>query len=120
VTGYVDEQDRALLAIGLCPAERAIPTDITVWIDTAFTGDLVLPRSQITALGLPVGVATPAILTDGSRIEVDTFTAHIDWFGRWQSLEVIANDGMIPLLGMSMLRRRRLTIDYAARTLTLD
>ncbi len=120
MTGYVDGQDRALLVISLCPAERATPTDIPVWVDTAFTGDLVLPRSQIAALGLPVGVAIPAILADGSRIEADTFTAHIDWFGKWQSLEVIANDGGIPLLGMSMLRGRKLTIDYAAKTLTLD
>ena len=120
MTGYVDGQDRALLVVSLCPAEQAGPTDITVWIDTAFTGDLVLPRSQVAALRLPIGVAVPAVLADGSAVEVDAFTAHIEWFGKTRSLEVIANEGRIPLLGMGLLRGRKLTIDYAARTLTLD
>lgn len=120
MTGYVDGQDRALLVVSLCPAESASQTDITVWIDTAFTGDLVLPRAQIAALGLSVGAAVPAVLADGSKVEVDAFTAYIEWFGKWQLLEVIANDGTMPLLGMGLLRGRKLTIDYAARALTLD
>jgi clan AA aspartic protease len=120
VNGRGDDEDRALLIIGLRPGRRAIPVDITVWIDTAFTGDLVLPRSQIASLGLPVKMAVPAVLADGTEIEVDTYSAYLDWFGRARRIEVISNDGRFPLLGMGLLRGRMLYIDYAAGTLTLD
>jgi hypothetical protein len=71
-------------------------------------------------LGLPLKFAVPAVLADGTEIEVDTFTAYLDWFGRSRRLEIIANDGSYPLLGMGLLRGRVLHIDYAAGTLTLD
>jgi clan AA aspartic protease len=120
VTGLVDGEGRALIVIGLRSGKRANAVDVTAWIDTAFTGDLVLPRPQVASLGLPVKSAVPAILADGSRIEVDTFTAYLDWFGRSRRLEIIANDASLPLLGMGLLRGRILHIDYAAGTLALD
>jgi predicted aspartyl protease len=120
VIGLVDAQDRALLVIGLRPTQNAEPTDVTVWVDTAFTGDLVLSHSKIVALGLLVGTAVPAVLADGSEIEADTFTGYLDWFGVSRSVEIIANDGQFPLLGMGMLHGRRLVIDYSAKRLTLD
>jgi predicted aspartyl protease len=120
VTGCVDSEDRALLVIGLRPGKRAKPVDVTIWIDTAFTGDLVLPRLQIASFGLPVKMAVPAVLADGTEIEVDTYSAYLDWFGPARRIQVIANDGRFPLLGMGLLRDRVLHIDYASGTLTLD
>ena len=120
MTGRVDGQSRALLAVGLRTQKRASLVDVTVWIDTAFTGDLVLPRSQVASLGLRSKFAVPAILADGSEIEVDTYTAYLEWFGRTRRLEIIANDGSFPLLGTGLLRGRILHIDYSAGTLSLD
>ncbi len=120
MTGAVDTDFRALLIVRLRPPDAADSTDVTVWVDTGFTGDLVLSRQRIAALGLSVGTAIPAILADGSKLQLDTFRAQLDWFGEWRSLEVIANDGQYPLLGTGLLRGHKLTVDYATRTLTLD
>jgi len=119
MTGRVDDEGRALLVVGLRRMTGASPVNVSTWIDTAFTGDVVLPRSQIASLGLPVKSAVPAVSADGTGIEVDTITAYLDWFGRSRRLEIIANDGSFPLLGLGLLRGRDLHIDYASGTLTL-
>ena len=39
---------------------------------------------------------------------------------RIQQIEVIASTGQLPLLGVGLLQGRTLTVNYAARTLTID
>jgi predicted aspartyl protease len=53
------------------------PIEIAVWIDTAFTGDLVLPRSMISQLALKKVSNVDA----GLRLTVD-YASHevgIEW-----------------------------------------
>lgn len=90
------------------------------WIDTGFTGDLVLPLAHVTALGLPPGPVVNAKLADGSDIELDTYTCLVEWFGAWKRIETIANAGQFPLLGVGLLQGHELHIDYRAGTLTLS
>ena len=45
MNGIVDESLRALLEISVAPAKGAKKQVITVWIDTAFNGGLVIPPS---------------------------------------------------------------------------
>ena len=120
MTGTVDAEGRALMTIDLRHPSGGPSTPIVVWVDSAFSADLVMPRSQIASLGLPVHQTVQSVLGDGSTVKLDTYHAELDWFGAWRQIEVIANDGRFPLLGVGLLRGRILHIDYAAGTLTLD
>jgi clan AA aspartic protease len=120
LTGRVDDEGRALLVIALRNPATGGVSPATAWIDTAFSGELVLPRGVITAVGLPTGPAARAVLADGTEVTLDSFTADLEWFDTWRSVEVIANDGRFPLLGVGLLLGRELHIDYARRTLTLN
>ena len=51
---------------------------------------------------------------------IGTFDCEIEWLGQWRRVEVIANEGRLPLLGIGLLRGRRLTIDYETNELELE
>ncbi len=93
---------------------------LAAWVDTGFTGELVLPQDTIATLGFPRSAVVKAELGDGSETVLDVYTCLISWFGRMQQIEVIAaNTGKLPLLGVGLLQGHTLTIDYASRTLTI-
>jgi predicted aspartyl protease len=50
VTGFVDDKLRALLRVPVSASRDGNRMDIVVWVDTAFTGGLAVPRKQITEL----------------------------------------------------------------------
>ena len=120
VNGLVDNRGRALLVLSVRATRSADPVDLTVWIDTAFTGELVIPRTTIESLALPQSAAVMAGLADGTQVVLESYRCVIDWFGDLQLVEVIENDGQIPLLGVGLLSDRRLEIDYRDRSLVLD
>jgi len=93
---------------------------IDVWIDTGFTGDLVIPQSAIDALGLRRSSSIDAVLADGSQTELNTYTCLIKWFRSERNLEVIANAGEYPLLGVGLLLGLELRVDYLNLKLTLE
>jgi predicted aspartyl protease len=90
--GKVDELGRALLPIQIRNAAVGVDMHVDCWIDTGFTGELVLSRLQIDHLKLPLSTTVDGILADGSIIRVDTYAAQIKWVGRWKQIEVIAAD----------------------------
>ncbi|MGE0607812.1 MAG: hypothetical protein AB7O62_12030 [Pirellulales bacterium] len=116
--GKVDQSGRSLLSIVVRTAEGSAPLD--VWVDTGFTGELVLPRPLIDQLRLVKSGSVDAILADGSQIELSTFTCVIEWFGGERQLEVIANEGDFPLLGVGLLLGKELRVDYRNLKLSLD
>ncbi len=89
-------------------------------MDTGFTGELVLPHDKIATLGLSRSAVVKAALGDGSETMLDVYTCLIQWFGQEQQIEVIAGAGQFPLLGIGLLQGHTLTVDYAARTLTIE
>jgi clan AA aspartic protease len=93
---------------------------LLVWIDTAFNGGLVIPNTQIEALGLKKASSVEAILADGQLTELPTYNCVIDWFGNEYHTQVVANEGRLPLLGTMLLDQHRLIVDYASRTLILE
>ena len=109
--GHVDLYGRALVTVTVQPP-KLDGQDIEVWIDTGFTGDLVLPSQQIRDLGLFQSGTVKAILADGSEVALQRFACTVDWFGERRELEVVANDGEYPLLGVGMLVGHDLTISY--------
>jgi len=120
VRGQVDEAGRALLTLSVKQVAGSDPVDLVVWVDTAFDGELVVPLNTIHDLELPQSAAIQATLADGTAVILDTFDCEIAWFGQWRRVEVIANEGRLPLLGIGLLRGRKLTVDYETNKLELE
>lgn len=117
MTGSVDGSGRALVRVRLRNPTATMETELDAWIDTGFTGELVLPQHNVNSLGLPLGPSVMARLADGSDMQLDTYTCLIEWFDEWRRIEVVANDGQYPLLGVGLLLDRDLHIDYRAKTI---
>jgi predicted aspartyl protease len=60
------------------PTQAAESTELTAWVDTAFTGDLVVPRSIIDRLQLPQSSAVMAGLADGTEVVLETFSCVVE------------------------------------------
>jgi len=119
VNGDVDEFGRALLTLTVRASAQSETHPITVWIDTAFDGELVMSVETIERLGLTCSAAVQATLADGTTVVLDTFACEIEWFGEWRHIEVIANEGRFPLLGIAMMCNRKLIVDYSSKQLEL-
>ncbi len=117
--GLVDAQLRALIAVPIAAAQSGARTELTVWIDTAFNGGLVIPRKCIETLGLIKESSAEATLADGKTVEFETYACYLDWFDRTYETQIVANDGEFPLVGTVLLENRWLEIDYEAKTVVL-
>ena len=120
MNGLVDLNGRALLTVEVRSPLKVDPTPIEVWIDTGFTGDLLLPRSQIQQLGLNESVMVKAVLADGRKSRMLTYAAWINWFGERREIEVIAGENRTALLGVGLLLDHCLTVDYRTLRVELD
>ena len=103
MNGTVDEFGRALVTLTVRADQHAEPTDIQAWIDTAFNGELVMPRRIIEAAQLKQTAGIEARLADGHAVMLESFTCIVDWFGEHRLVEVIANDGDYALVGIGLL-----------------
>jgi len=79
-----------------------------------------MPQSAIDTLGLPRSGSIDGILADGSQTELNTYSIVIEWFGKERNLEVIANEGEYPLLGVGLLLGLELHVDYRNLRLKLE
>ena len=120
MNGHVDHTGRALVTVSLQLSDADSVHEIPVWIDTGFTGDLVLPQRQIDDLGPLHSGTVKAILADGSEVVLKTYACLIDWFGEQRVLEVVANEGDYPLLGVGLLTGRDLHISYRSGEVTIE
>lgn len=120
MNGIVDTGGRALLELELRPSQDTPSTSVTAWIDTGFTGDLVLPQSIVNDLALTMSGTVSAVLADGSNVAMKTFHCLVQWFDELRPLEVVANEGECPLIGVGLLLDRQLRIDYRTNVVTLD
>ena len=120
MNGHVDSYGRALVTVSIRPSDVAAAHDVQVWIDTGFNGDLVLPQQQIDDLELPDSGTVKAILADGSEVALQRYICQIDWFGEQRELEVVANEGEYPLLGVGLLLGHDLHISYRSGDITIE
>jgi clan AA aspartic protease len=120
VNGNVDRADRALIKLAVRSDLQTVAHSIVAWIDTAFTGELVVPRSTITQLGLRQSSFVSAGLADGKQVILGTFSCVIEWFGERRQVEVIESDGAIALLGTGLLRTNKVEIDYRLGTVVIS
>ena len=116
--GHVDGRGRALIEICLVSDDDSTPLE--VWIDTGFTGQLLVPRDEIERLGLCKASGTHARMADGSTAYLETFEATLDWFGERIAIEVIEGKGEFPLLGVIPLLGCRLIVDYGHLTVSIE
>ena len=118
--GTVDAFDRPLATVELRAPGGPLFHPVSAWIDTGFTGHLVLPRDVVSLLGLPRIGRLRAKLADGREHSLDTFSAEANWLAAVNAVEVIQTTGDSALLGLCMLRGTHLQIDFASRELTID
>jgi clan AA aspartic protease len=117
--GFVDEQLRALIPIRVTGPNDDESREFPVWIDTAFNGSLVLPRSTFEELKLVMESSAEAILADGYKVDLETFGCSVEWFGKHYDTQVVTNDSEYGLLGTMLLVGRQLTVDYESQTVEL-
>ncbi len=120
MNGEVDANGRALLQLFVSKRLSENYVAVTCWIDTAFDGHLVFSSELIEELGLDTLAEPEAVLADGSTVTLDTYLCFLDWFGNRVPIQVIANEGKLPLLGIGLLEHRVLHIDYEQRTVSVD
>lgn len=101
-------------------SNRTASCEITARVDTAFNGELVIPQVMVEAIGLEQSAGVRARLSDGNEVTLESYTCVLDWFGEKRPVEVIANDGHTPLLGIGLLIGHRLIVDYTDLTVTLE
>jgi clan AA aspartic protease len=110
ITGSVTSDGReALVQLDVRgPTGRTLHLDAVV--DTGFTHWLSLRQPQIDDLKLAWHGRATANLADGTETTPDVYEAHVMWDGQSQHILVTAADTE-PLVGMSLMKDYRLTID---------
>src|ERR1700686_905577 len=88
-------------------------------VDTGFTGALMVPRTVVRDLTIPV-VASEIFEMVGQRF----FTAsvaltEVQWLGQRRIVRVIVSESSDAIIGTEMLDGNRLTIDYQNDTVNL-
>ena len=109
IAGKVTTDREAVIEFQLAGPARQT-REIQAVIDTGYNGYLTLPGHLITALQLPFAGYRRAALADGSILVLDAHLATVLWHGRQQQVVVARADGA-PLVGMSLLRGSRMTMD---------
>ena len=117
---WIDEKHRAMVEVLVASQARAQRQSIYAWIDTAFDGHLVMPRSEIERLGLGVLADTDAILADGSTARLRCYYCVVDWMEQVIPVQVVENMGSLPLIGTALLSLADLRINYRTKVCTLS
>lgn len=120
MTGEVDSLGRALVSLRVRREQHAEDHALTAWVDTGFTGELVVPRKLIEKLNFAPSTSVTAELADGKQVLLDTFCCFVEWFSEQKIVEVIESEKGLPLLGVGLLAGHRLSVDYEANTLTIE
>jgi clan AA aspartic protease len=119
MTGIVDDYGRALVRITIRHPESSASAEWDAWIDTGFTGELLLTPEQADALGLPRSSAVPGTLADGSQIQFEARRCFVEWFGVSRTILPIIGTGRFALIGVGLLEDLNVAINYPARTVSL-
>ncbi len=71
-------------------------------IDTGFNGEMALPSSVVSALGMPFEQLIETVVADGSSVWVNRHRAIIVWDGNIRIVRVVAMGGLA-LIGTGLL-----------------
>jgi clan AA aspartic protease len=120
VKAWVDQDNRAMVEVHVASHAKANRQTIHAWIDTAFDGHLVMPKSEIERLNLGVLADTDAILADGSTARLRCYYCVVDWLDQIAPVQVVENIGNLPLIGTALLAKVDLRINYRTGECTLS
>jgi clan AA aspartic protease len=120
VKAWIDEENRAMVELHIANHAKAPRQIIHAWIDTAFDGHLVMPKSEIERLVLGVLADTDAVLADGSTPRLRCYYCVVDWMDQTIPIQVVENNGSLPLIGTGLLSGVDLRINYRTRVCTLS
>jgi clan AA aspartic protease len=81
-------------------------------VDTGFTGHLTLPSEVVLSLDLLERGFVEVELADGGYTGLDVYEARVLWGDQQLPIPVYETEGE-PLVGMSLLRGSRLTVEVA-------
>jgi clan AA aspartic protease len=112
VKAWIDEECRAMVEVQVANHARTPRQCIHAWIDTAFDGHLVMPKSEIERLELSVLADTDAILADGSTARLRCYYCVFDWMGQTVPVQVVENIANPPLIGTALLKMTDLRINF--------
>ena len=117
---WIDEENRAMVEVCVANHARSQRQSIQAWIDTAFDGHLVMPKSEIERLGLSVLADTDPVLADGSTARLRCYYCVVDWMDQTIPVQVVENIGNLPLVGTALLSMVDLRINYRTEVCTLS
>jgi clan AA aspartic protease len=109
-SGHVNNNREAILAIRF--VDGAIFDCV---IDTGFDGALLLPKSAVAQLEIPIIARLAFELVGGERMVADVALAEINWLGQQRTVELIMSEGDDALIGTEMFEGSKLVIDYSSQ-----
>jgi len=110
IEGYVNEVLEPVVEIGLKRGD--VVTRISAVVDTGFSGCLCLAEQWIDQLEMTFEFAEPYELANGEVIAKDVFQGNIVFDEREQEVDLILTASPDTLVGASLLKNYRLSIDY--------
>ena len=117
---WIDEENRAMVEVHVGNHAKSQRQTIHAWIDTAFDGHMVMPKSEIERMGLGVIADTDAVLADGSTVRLRCYYCVVEWLGQTIPVQVVENIGNVPLIGTALLSSADLRINYRTGVCTLS
>ena len=120
ILGRVDEYGRALIPIAFSNPLGTQSHTAEVWIDTGFTGHLLLTPEVYTALGITPSGQMPIVQSDGIPQTRNTYRCDIAWLGGPRTITALSGTTKFPLIGVHLLANAILTIDYHLDTVRLQ
>jgi clan AA aspartic protease len=89
-------------------------------VDTGFDGGLMLPRSFVSQLRIPIIGELTFEMVGGARMSAEIGLGDIEWLGESREVEVIVSEAEDALIGTELLMSAKLVIDYPSSTLTIS
>ena len=112
ITGYVNQGLEPIVPVAVLD-RNGHRWRLEVVVDTGFDGDLTLPQSSISELGLPWQGPVEMVQADGQAVKCHRYAATIIWDGERRTIEVMES-ATESLLGTSLLNGYLLTIQMTA------
>lgn len=105
--GEIDEQLVPTVRVRLAKRERPL----ACLVDSGFNGDLALPSALVSAHRMKLRHIVPCELANGQTVLMPAYEWNLMWFGTRSRVEVLESDSEIPIIGLRLVRGKRLTID---------
>lgn len=118
IRGYVNEALEPVIELGIRHGTRT--TLVEAVVDTGFSGSLCLSEQHLDDLEMIYAYAESYELADGQVVSKDVFQGVIVFEGSAHTVELILTASADTLVGASLLKAYRLTIDYPERSVRLE